>query len=98
MKEGFHPEFNMLVLKDGKMTKVPIDKWIEKIEAIKKENPGPVRVKTTHRFALIDVTEDAAVAKIDVYKDAVHVFTDYMSLYKFEDGWKIVGKIFHRFQ
>lgn len=98
MKKGFHPGFNMLVLKDGKMIKVPISQWIEKVEGIKKKNPGPSKVKTTHRFLLIDVTGNAAVAKIEVYKDSVHVFTDYMTLYKFKEGWKIVNKIFYRFQ
>ncbi|UCH93976.1 MAG: nuclear transport factor 2 family protein [Candidatus Aminicenantes bacterium] len=97
MKKGFHPEFNMLVLKDGEMTKVPINQWIEKVKESKK-NPGPSKVKTTYRFSLIDVTGNAAVAKIEVYKDSIHVFTDYMSLYKFKEGWKIVNKIFHRFQ
>ncbi len=29
-------------------------------------------------------------------RDGKHVFTDYMSLYKVGDDWKIVGKIFHR--
>lgn len=97
IKKGFHPGFNMLVLgDDGKMIKVPIDKWIEKIEASKKEKPGPSKIKTTHRFAMVDITGNAAVAKIEVYKDSKHVFTDYMSLYKFKDGWKIVNKIFQR--
>lgn len=97
IKKGFHPGFNMLVLgDDGKMINVPIDKWIEKIEAGKKKNPGPSKIKTTHRFVLVDVTGNAAVAKIEVFKDSKHVFTDYMSLYKFKDGWKIVNKIFQR--
>ena len=31
-----------------------------------------------------------------VFRDGKHVFSDYLSLYKFEDGWKIIGKIFYR--
>ncbi len=95
IRSGFHPEFNMLVLREDKITKVPIENWIAKIEESKKKNPEPSDVETTHNFSLVDITGDAAVAKIEIFKDSKHVFTDYMSLYKFDDGWKIVNKIFH---
>jgi ketosteroid isomerase-like protein len=36
----------------------------------------------------------AAVARVEVHRDGKHIFTDYLSLYRFADGWKIVGKIF----
>ncbi|MCP5105819.1 MAG: nuclear transport factor 2 family protein, partial [bacterium] len=29
------------------------------------------------------------------FKDEKYVYTDYMSLYKFKDGWKIVNKTYH---
>jgi hypothetical protein len=44
----------------------------------------------------VDVTGNAAIAKIEVFKDSRHVYTDYMSLYKFKDGWKIVNKIYQK--
>ena len=96
MKKGFHPEFNMLILKDGQMTKVPFDQCINIVEESKK-NSVPSKVEITHRFSFIDVTGNSAVAKVEVYKGSTHVFTDYLSLYKFKEGWKIVAKIFHRF-
>ena len=45
---------------------------------------------------MVDVTGDAAVARVELYKDGKHIYSDYMSLYRFDDGWKIVGKIYHR--
>ena len=45
-------------------------------------------------YELIDVTENAAIVKLQVYKDSKHFSTDYMLLYKYKDGWKIVSKIF----
>jgi len=44
----------------------------------------------------VDITGAAATVKIDLWRDEVHTFTDYLSLYKFADGWKIVGKTFYR--
>jgi hypothetical protein len=94
MRAGFHPDFLMLVLRDGKMTVVTLDEWAGRIEARAKENPGAAPAPVTAEFARIDVTGNAAVAKVEIYRSGKHTFTDYLSLYKFPDGWKIVGKIF----
>ncbi len=97
-KDGFHPDFNLLGLKNDALTKLPIDKWIVYAEKAKERNPGPppadkiVRVE----FVNIDITGSAACAKIELYKNKKKIFTDYLSLYKFSDGWKIVSKIYYR--
>ena len=46
-------------------------------------------------FVLLGL-RDAAVAKFELYREGEHIFTDYMTLYQFPDGWKIVGKIYFR--
>jgi hypothetical protein len=61
---------------------------------MKADNPDLWNAKTTHNFLMVDVTGYTAVTKLDVYKGTVHFSTDSMLLYKFEDGWKIVSKIF----
>lgn len=94
VKSGFHPDFTMLVLQNNAIDKVAVDEWLDRIETMKADNPELWRAKTTHDFLLIDVTGDAAVAKLDVYKGSTHFSTDYMLLYKFEEGWQIVSKIF----
>ena len=30
-----------------------------------------------------------------IYRAGKLIFSDYMSLYRFEDGWKIAGKIYY---
>ena len=63
-----------------------------------KEDPSPVKdeEKVTAKFPIIDITGNAAMVKLEYYKGGNHVFTDYLSLYKFEEGWKIVSKIYFR--
>ncbi len=95
IRDGFHPDFTMLVFKDNQMSKVTLEDWIARLEEGKKKNPTWAE-KTTHKFEIVDLSGNAAVARIELFKDGKHVFTDYMSLYKFEGGWKIVGKIFYR--
>jgi len=94
VKDGFHQDFAMLVLKDNAIEKVTVDEWLDRIEASKVDNPQLWDVETTRNFVLIDVTRNAAVAKLDVYKGEKYFATDYMLLYKFVDGWKIVSKVF----
>lgn len=98
IRKGFHPDFEMLILKDGKLERLPIAKWIERIEAQNVKEPAPADGKrsTSAAFPSVEVTGSAAVAKVELTRDGRLVFTDYLSLYEFADGWKIVGKIFYR--
>lgn len=96
IRKGFHPAFTMFVHKDGEVSTMSIAEWISNIEEGKKKNPNPPTVETTHEFAMVNVGGNAAVARVELYKDGKHVFTDFISLYKFEDGWKLVGKIYYR--
>ncbi len=96
VRGGFNPAFIMFILGKGEVTRMTLDEWVAGIEKSKKERPDPPRQETTHEFSMVDVAGDAAVARVEIYKDGKHVFTDYMSLYKHPDGWKIVGKIYYR--
>lgn len=96
VRKGFHPDFSMIVLQDDEITKVSIPEWIERMEDYREKNPGFSKIKTTHEVSMAHVTGNAATVRIDVFKDAKHTFTDYMLLYKFENGWKIVSKIFYK--
>lgn len=94
MRQGFHPDFRMFVLRDGALTTVTLDEWAARIEkaAADRKAPAP-EVKA--EFTRIDVAGSAAVAQVQIHRGGKHVFTDFLSLYRFPDGWKIVGKIFH---
>jgi len=97
-EKGFHPGFNLLGMNQNSLTKFPIYNWIQYAEHKKKENPEPPAKEelTTVKFLQIDITGTAAVAKIELYKNNKHIYTDYLSLYKFEEGWKIVNKIYYK--
>ena len=85
---GFHPEFIMHVARDGEISQVTIQAWTSRLSGEKNEN------EITHEFEWVDVTGKAAKAKLLVYSNGTHIFTDYMGLYKVDGEWKIVNKIF----
>jgi hypothetical protein len=70
---------------------VPLDMWLERLELDGQPNPGLVEWQVD----FIDVTGEAASAKLQIYEDGEHLYTDYFGLYKMPDGWKIVNKSFH---
>ena len=98
VEKGFHPGFNLLGLRNDDLTKWPIYSWIKYHENELKEDPAPPKEDeiVTCKYPLIDITGTAAIAKIELYKGGQQIFTDYLSLYKFDDGWKIVNKIYFK--
>jgi ketosteroid isomerase-like protein len=94
MRRGFHPDFRMLVLTDGKMTAVTLDEWAGRV-AKGAANPAAPRPAIKADFPQVDVTGTVASARVEVYRDGKHTFTDQLLLYKFADGWKIVSKAYY---
>ncbi len=94
VKSGFHRDFAMLVMQDNALRRVMVDEWLARVGVMKAENPDLWEAETRHTFELVDVAGYAAVAKLEVYKGSTHFSTDYMLLYRFEQGWRIVSKIF----
>ncbi len=98
IEKGFHPGFNLLIKnQNGELVKYPIYTWIESVKKRKAENPDGPEEKTTVEFVDIDITGESAMAKIDLFRGGNRIFTDYLFLYKFPEGWRIVSKVYHRY-
>jgi hypothetical protein len=93
MRAGFHPDFRMYTLRDGKVGIVTLEEWAERIGRSARERKGPAPGVEAN-FTQVDVTGSAAVARVELHRDGKHVFTDYLSLYKLPEGWRIVAKTF----
>ena len=89
IESGFHPGFVMHVSRNGDLIQVPLANWLERMPL---GTPNDKKVEAD--FVSIDVVGDTATAKLEVSADGEHIYTDFMGLYRFEDGWKIVNKIF----
>ena len=99
IKKGIHAGFELLYPRKGNtLWRLPIYNWIEMAKQGKeKGNKYSFQNEfTTVKFLFIDITGNVAVAKIEFYEGEELNFIDYLSLIKFEDGWKMVSKIAHR--
>ena len=97
MRAGFHPDFAIYSAKGEEIEKYPISAWADGA-AKRKSDPKFDASKNvwTHNFASVDVTGGSAAVKIELSNEGKHIYTDYLSLLKFESGWKIVAKVYHK--
>ena len=95
---GFHPGFKMLGYNSSndRLWEFPIYYW--KQGALENAADGTIaeREPVRFEFPMIDVTGNVAVVKVLYFRGDKQLYTDYLSLYKFKDGWKIVSKIFYQ--
>jgi Putative lumazine-binding len=99
MAQGFHPDFAILGADGVTLERYSIKSWIAAIEA-RKVKPGfdPSSAKRTCQIVSIDVTASVAMAKVTIQKADKLQYTDYLSLIKFNNDWKIVAKVYAEHQ
>ncbi|MBX2961387.1 MAG: nuclear transport factor 2 family protein [Cyclobacteriaceae bacterium] len=94
IRKGFHPSFRMLRLMDDTINPLPLEEWIALIEARRKE--GSSTVRTEGKILAVDITGTTALVKLELHREGKLIFTDYLALYKFSEGWRIVSKTFYK--
>lgn len=92
IREGFHPDFVMKSLGANGVTSTTIDEWVARLPP---EGQAPA-AEITHEIPTVSLVGDAAVAQVEIHRNGAHLFTDFINLYRFPDGWKMVAKTFHR--
>ena len=93
MKKGFHENFTMQIPKGNEIEILTLDNWMKGLEKWKSNRKG-WNNRTNADIIVIGISGNAAVAQIKVYENEKHIYTDFMSLLKFPDGWKITNKIY----
>lgn len=96
MASGFHEDFAIFSASGEKIDRYPIARWIEAVE--KRKNSAdfdPASQKYTYKMPSVDVTGGSAAVKVELFQNGEHIYTDYLSLLKFDTGWRIVAKVYH---
>lgn len=94
MRNGFHQDFAIFSAKGEAISRYPIAEWIKGIEK-RKAQPDYVKQVWDHKLPIVDITGGSASVKVELFKDGKHIYTDYLSLLRFDSGWKIVAKVYH---
>jgi hypothetical protein len=96
IRKGFHPTFIMLSLAENEVKPTTLDEWVKRIEAGRAKDPTPNPVKAEAKFLNVTVVGTSANVTLELFRGEKKVFTDHLLLYKFTEGWRIVGKSFFR--
>ena len=97
MKNGFHEDFDMMWVKNDSLVKYSLSDWITQVNRRKASDYDPKDPKNVREctFVNIDITGGVAAVKIELRNQGRLIYTDYLTLLKFESGWEIVSKVFN---
>lgn len=96
VKEGWHYNCDIVIYikQRGVLFKNPVYSFVEMFEKGREGlHPG-----TSCKFKDVIIEGYAAVAIVEVFQEGKQIYTDFMNLYKLEDGWKIVTKTYFEFE
>lgn len=92
LKKAFHPEAYLMGYFQGQLARIPLEGWLGMIE----KTPAPATTGEPYDMKIVstDLKENVASVKVeDLYRRLR--FTDYLTLLKFGDEWKIIHKAFY---
>lgn len=90
MRKAFHPDAKIMSFRDGKMASMTAEEFASRFNG----KPAADEAQRKRRIESVEITGNAGSAKIVLDYPTV-TFTDYMSLLKVGDEWKIVNKVFY---
>lgn len=90
MRKAFHTDAKVVSFRDGKMASMTAEEFAARFTG----KPAADEAQRKRRIESVEITGNAGVAKIVLDYPTV-TFTDYMSLLKIGDEWKIVNKVFY---
>lgn len=90
MRKAFHTDAKIMAFRDGKLTNLTSEEFASRFTG----KAAADEAQRKRRIESVDITGNAGVGKIVLDYPTV-TFTDYMSLLKIGDEWKIVNKVFY---
>ena len=89
-RKAFHPDAKLFAVRDGKYWQLTSEEFIARATG----KPADDEAQRKRMIESIDISGNAAIAKIVLDYPSVR-FTDYMSLLKIDNEWKIINKTFY---
>jgi hypothetical protein len=94
IRAGFDDEFRIYVKGPAGVTPLDVSGWLDRVAGLKAAQPELWRQPTNVVYDAIDIAGDCASVKLTVYKGETYFATDFILLYRLDDGWRMVAKVF----
>ncbi len=92
IEKYWHADCDIYQYRDGKMVRVPAVAYFREAST---RIQRPYDATVTYTFLDVRVKDYAAVAIVEIKSHGTYRYTDFLNLYKLDDGWKIVTKTYH---
>jgi hypothetical protein len=90
--KAFHEGSHLYSMHEGGVADLPREKWLEMVKG--RPSPKSKGLKRTDRIVSIDLSgPETAFVKLEC-SIPPRYFTDYLTLLKLKDGWRVVSKTF----
>jgi len=90
VRRGFHPRFTLSVRQGDSLLVVSLDAWLARLQLDGRRSTDRV----TPMIDRVDIAGSTAHVTMRLVINDRHVYTDFMGLYRFPEGWRIVNKVF----
>ena len=90
VREGFHSSFVLHVYRDGEVVQESLTDWLDRLQL------DGVRTddRIDYEIGFIDITGNSAIARLEIFRDSIHLYTDYFGFYRFDGRWLFINKTF----
>lgn len=90
IRRAFHPEARLSRIDAGRLVQMTAEEFAKRFDG----SPPKDEHARLRRIVSMDVTGDVAVVKLELDYPGVF-FTDYMTLLRVGNGWRIINKSYH---
>jgi hypothetical protein len=97
VQEGFAAAFTMFSLTaDGTVKTITKADWLRRVQENKAKGRYPAKEENKVRIVIkkVEVADTAAMVKLHFYRGEHLRYVDFIGLYRFKTGWKIISKTF----
>lgn len=92
IRKYYHPGYILFMMKDNYLQYTTLFNRIEYRRRGHEKGEYPAKEKATVKFVTVDVVGTAATVQFHYYRGERQTCEDFMSLYKFKEGWRIVSQ------
>lgn len=99
--QGFSPDFTAIIFEDKDQSRLEaIEDWIQKTEQNKASGKLPLSgdQKVTFSIEKLEISNNIANARVNFMVGGKVQHTDFIGLYKFSTGWKLVNMMYEEGQ
>lgn len=99
--QGFSPDFTAIVFEDKDQSRLEtIEDWVKKTEQNKASGNLPLKGDQEVSFSIVklEISNNIANARVQFMVGGKVKHTDFIGLYKFSTGWKLVNMMYEEEQ